>query len=309
LQSHRQPCSGPDLESLLDRMKIALVYNPASGRHVALESLRALLTAGGHDVIRALEHSSSLDGLADPPAELVVAAGGDGTVADAVRAVAGRGVPMALLPLGTANNIASTLGVQGRLEPLVQSWHQIAAQPFDLGVLQAPGGPRRFVEGTGGGLVAASLASFQRRPLRRGEPPPAQLVGALRRYSQTLKQLRPQRWSLRIDGRAVDGEFLLVEVLNTRAVGPNLELAPESNPFDGALTVVTAREQDRGALADYIADRLAGLDTRLTLDEQSALCVEIDHAPTLHLDDELLRLPVGTGVSIRVQAAAVSVLA
>ena len=290
-------------------MKIALVYNPASGRHVTLESLRTLLTDAGHQVIRALEHSSNLDGLADPPAELVVAAGGDGTVADAVRASAGRGVPLALLPLGTANNIAFTLGVHGRLEPLVQSWHHAAAQPFDMGVVDAPGGPRRFVEGAGGGLVAASLASFQRRPLGRGEPPPAQLVRALRRYAQMLKQLRPRRWTLRIDGQAVDDEFLLVEILNTRAVGPNLELAPESNPFDGVLTVVTAREQDRGALAAYIADRLSGLDTRLALDEQPARCVEIDRPPTLHVDDELLPLPTDASVAIRVQAAAVSVLA
>jgi diacylglycerol kinase (ATP) len=238
-----------------------------------------------------------------------VAAGGDGTVADAVRASAGRGVPLALLPLGTANNIAFTLGVHGRLEPLVQSWHQAPAHPFDIGVLNAPGGPRRFVEGAGGGLVAASLASFQQRPLGRGEPPPAQLVRALRRYAQTLKQLRPRPWSLRIDGRAADGEFLLVEILNTRAVGPNLELAPESNPFDGVLTVVTAREQDRGVLARYITDRLDGLDTRLDLDEQPARCLEIDGAPSLHVDDELLRLPAEASVSIRVQAAAVSVLA
>jgi diacylglycerol kinase (ATP) len=294
---------------MLGRMKIALVYNPASGRHVTLESLRALLTAAGHEVIRAVEHASNLDGLADPPAELVVAAGGDGTVADAVLASAGRGVPLALLPLGTANNIAFTLGVHGRLEPLVQSWHEGPVQPFDIGVLDAPGGPRRFVEGAGGGLVAASLASFQRRPLRRGEPPPTQLVRALRRYAQTLKQLRPRPWSLRIDGQAVDGEFLLVEILNIRAVGPNLELAPESNPFDGVLTVVTAREQDRDALAGYIADRLGGLDTRLVLDEQSARCVQIDRAPTLHVDDQLLRLPADATVSIRVQAAAVSVLA
>ena len=99
-----------------------------------------------------------------------------------------------------------------------------------------------------------------------------------------------------------------VEILNTRAVGPNLELAPESNPFDGVLTVVTAREQDRGALADYIAGRLRGLDTRLALEEQSARCIDIDCAPTLHVDDELLRLDADAGVSIRVQPAAVTVL-
>jgi len=296
-------------------MRIALVYNPASGRRVALESLRRLIVSEGHQLVREIEHLADVSALADPPAELIVVAGGDGTVADALRAAAGRGLPMAVLPLGTANNIALSLGVQGPLELLVRSWHEAPARPFDIGVLDA-GGPavpnavegHRFVEGVGGGLVEACLTSFRRRPLRGGEPPPWQLVRALRRYAQTLRQLRPRRWSVRLDGTPLDGDFLLVEVLNTRSVGPNLELAPDASPSDGVLAVVAAREADRPALAAYIGDRLGGRDTRLELAAWPARCVEIDNAATLHVDDELVCLPDGAGVSIRVQAGAVSVL-
>jgi len=205
--------------------------------------------------------------------------------------------------------------VQGPLELIVRSWHDAPARPFDLGVLDA-GGPaapsavqeRRFVEGVGGGLIEACLTSFRRRPLRGGEPPPWQLVRALRRYAQTLRQLRPRRWSLRLDGTPLDGDFLLVEILNTRSVGPNLELAPDASPSDGVLAVVAAREADRPALAAHIGERLGGRDTRLELVARPARCVEIDHAATLHVDDELVCLPDGAGVAIRVQAAAVSVL-
>jgi diacylglycerol kinase family enzyme len=304
-------------------MRIALVYNPSSGRRVALESLRRLFISEGHELVREIEHLADASALADPPAELIVVAGGDGTVADALRAAAGRGVPTAVLPLGTANNIALSLGVHGPLEPIVRSWHDAPARPFDLGVLDAGGPPapssgegrapsavegRRFVEGVGGGLVEACLTSFRRVPLRGGEPPPWQLLRALRRYAQTLRQLRPRRWSLRLDGTPLEGEFLLVEVLNTRSVGPNLELAPDASPSDGVLAVVTAREADRPALAAYIGERLGGRDTRLELVARPARCVEIDNAATLHVDDELVCLPDGAGVSVRVQAAAVSVL-
>ena len=290
-------------------MRIALLHNPASGRRVALESLRGLLEREGHELVRTIGHCADLGTLADPPAELVVAAGGDGTVADAVRAIAGREVPLAVLPLGTANNIAFTLDVRGPIEDLVRSWRDAATRPFDMGVLLDASGPRRFTEGAGGGLVAACLTSFLRRPLRGDEPPPWQLVRALRRYAQALRQLRPRRWSLRLDGMPLEGEFLLVEVLNTRAVGPNLELAPDASSSDGLLTVVTARPDDRRALAAYIDDRLSGRDTRLELAAWPARCVDIDDAGTLHVDDELVRVPAGAGVSIRVQAAAVSVLA
>lgn len=289
-------------------MRIALIHNSASGRRVALESLRTVLEGAGHDIVRVVDHSADATQLADSPVELVVAAGGDGTVAEAVRAIAGRGVPLAVLPLGTANNIAFTLGLNQPIEELARSWHAGLARSFDLGELQTPDGPRQFVEGVGGGLVETCLASFRRQPLRRGEPPPWQLVRALRRYVQTLPRLQTRRWWYSIDGEPRTGDFLMLEVMNTRAVGPNLEFAPDASLSDGLLTVVTARESDRSALAAYFEDRLAGRHSVLQLTTESARSIDIHDPHTLHVDDELARLAPGSQVSISVRHAAVSVL-
>ena len=292
----------------LGRMRIALIHNQASGRRVALTSLRALIEREGHELVRVIEHSGDASRVAEPPAELVVAAGGDGTVADAIRATAGTDVPLAVLPLGTANNIAFALGVGGPIEDLARSWHTAQARPFDIGLLQGAGIDKRFVEGVGGGLVEACMTSIRRRPMRGGEPPPWQLVRALRRYAQTLRRLRPRRWTLRLDGESREDEFLLVEVLNTRAVGPNLVFAPHAEPWDGTLTLVTARETDRDALAAYIDDRLAGRDGRLVLPSERLRCVDFIDADVFHVDDELVRVTPGSVLSIRVQAGAVNVL-
>jgi diacylglycerol kinase family enzyme len=273
-----------------------------------LASLRELIAREGHELVRVIEHPADASRLADPPAELAVAAGGDGTISDAVRAMVGRGVPLAVLPLGTANNIAFTLGLRDPLEQLVRGWHGAARRPLDIGVLYGAGDPRPFVEAAGGGLVEACMTSILRRPMRGGEPPPWQLVRALRRYAQTLARLRPRRWSLELDGTPLTGEFLLVEVLNTRAVGPNLELAPHADPSDGAFAVVTARESDRAALAAYVADRLAGREGRLELPAASARCVDIRDVDALHVDDALVQVPLGAEVAIRMQTAAATVL-
>src|SRR5262245_4822879 len=104
-------------------MRISLIHNQASGRRVALPSLRALIEREGHELVRVVDHSADASRAADPPAELVVAAGGDGTVADAIRATAGSDLPLAVLPLGTANNIAFALGASGPIEDQVRSWH------------------------------------------------------------------------------------------------------------------------------------------------------------------------------------------
>ena len=174
-------------------MRISLIYNPTSGRRVSLGSLRELLEREGHQLVRVIEHSSETSALADPPADLVVAAGGDGTVAEAVSVMAGRNVPLAVLPVGTANNIAFTLGLEGPIERQVRAWHDAPAQPFDVGALHGLEGATLFVEGVGVGLVEACLTSFRRRPLRREEPPPWQLVRALHRLRQHPGPLQPRR--------------------------------------------------------------------------------------------------------------------
>src|SRR5204862_5321054 len=58
-------------------MRIALIHNAASGRGVSPASLRELIEREGHELVRVIEHASDCASLADPPAELVVAGGGD----------------------------------------------------------------------------------------------------------------------------------------------------------------------------------------------------------------------------------------
>jgi diacylglycerol kinase family enzyme len=65
-------------------------------------------------VVRVITDRTDFERLVDPPA------GGDGTAANAARTVAGRAIPLAVLPLGTANNIARSLGYVGSIEELIR---------------------------------------------------------------------------------------------------------------------------------------------------------------------------------------------
>jgi diacylglycerol kinase family enzyme len=83
-------------------------------------------------------------------AALVVAAGGDGTVRACAEGLAGTGVPLAVVPLGTANLIARALGVPGRAERALEVAFGGRDQVIDLGrVTDAAGTGTRT--GTGGG--------------------------------------------------------------------------------------------------------------------------------------------------------------
>jgi len=60
---------------------------------------------------------------AEEPGDIVAVAGGDGPVGKVARRLIGSPTPIAILPLGTANNIANTLDVTGKsLKELIRSW-------------------------------------------------------------------------------------------------------------------------------------------------------------------------------------------
>lgn len=63
-----------------------------------------------------------------------------------------RGFPIGLLPMGTANNIATTLGFQGKPEDIIAGWDLTHRQAFDVGVLNGPAGETLFLESAGFGL-------------------------------------------------------------------------------------------------------------------------------------------------------------
>jgi diacylglycerol kinase family enzyme len=65
-------------------------------------------------------------------ARLVFAVGGDGTVRTCAQALEDTGVPLAIVPLGTANLVARALGVPGRIGPALQAGFRGRDRPIDL---------------------------------------------------------------------------------------------------------------------------------------------------------------------------------
>lgn len=235
-------------------MKISLVHNPTAGDGQDVEDVIRLLTDEGHDVC----HRSSKDNwkkLLQDPGDLLVAAGGDGTVRKVALAAADAGLPFAALPIGTANNIAKTLGLLGDARELVRSWESADLQPIDIGEVRAHGESRRFVEGVGGGWMADLIA-------RAGEVGEEfRLLGretdrALHLLADLLREAKLATWPIVADEVDLSGDYLAVEILNGRFFGPNVPLAPDADLSDGLLDVVLVTDADRAAVLEYLDERL-----------------------------------------------------
>jgi diacylglycerol kinase family enzyme len=273
-------------------MRVALVHNPKSGDddHEG-EHLVELITRAGHDV-RYHHSGKGWEASLDWELDLLVVAGGDGTVSEVARETADRSIPMAILPTGTANNIAGWLGLcDVPVEALVAGWSRGTRQPFDLGVARGPWGTFHFLESIGVGLLAELMAEIDEgasgyvNELSRREH---RIKAALGVLDRVLRRSNGIACDILLDDRRLSGEYLLVEVLNFGAAGPNLELAPVADCGDGLLDVVLVEAHERALLEEHLAAVRSDARHVPPLPIYHARQVTLDCAPSwVHLDDEL----------------------
>jgi YegS/Rv2252/BmrU family lipid kinase len=176
-----------------------------------------------------------LDGLGD---RMLVVVGGDGSVHTAVATLHARGElapdrPLGLVPLGTGNDLARTLGIP--LGPVDAARALVASRPRQLDlVVDDAGGVVVNAVHLGVGAEAAEKASALKDRLGKA----AYAVGSVAAGAAATG------WHLQVvvDGSAVavDGEALMVAVANGRTIGGGAELAPGAEPDDGLLDVVVA---------------------------------------------------------------------
>ena len=285
-------------------MRICLYWNKTAGGGISLDRLTAMITGAGHEVVRSVEDASELPSQTDD-VDCIVAAGGDGTIARAGRSLAGGTMPLAILPLGTANNIAASLDIRGEVPELARRWHQGTVAKIDVGLVECGGNPQRFLESVGCGLVTHCIEVG--REILSKDHPETHLEDARNLYLDTLRDLRPRPYDIVLDGERLSGDFLLVEALNTPSIGPKLEFTPDANAADGFLSVVVAAESDREMLVEYLTALRDGSDVKGGLKSWRVRAVEISGANQIHVDDRVI--DAGGSISIELRPLSLSILA
>jgi len=283
-------------------MKALLIHHKRAGNGAASpKALAAAIRAAGWKVRTLARKKADADAIAKPEADLIVIAGGDGTVAAILAMLPDRSVPVAILPTGTANNIAGSLGIEGEPEALVAQWDFGRRRRFDIGEAQGPWGCRCFAEGVGVGAFADSLR------LVRDADGAEKLRAGRQALRAALAAAAPLPLAVELDGSALSEDLLMAEILNVAAVGPRLALAPEADPGDGRLHAAFLREPKRRAMLDWLdaggageppVERRAGTEARV-----------LGGGATMRIDDEWRRLEVGAEVTVRLEGEPVQILA
>jgi diacylglycerol kinase (ATP) len=272
-------------------MRVIVLHNPTAGEtDLSRDDLVEALRAAGHDPVYHVLRNGPLPRGLQEAGDLLLAAGGDGTVRRVALDVAGSGTPVGVVPLGTANNIARALGIPNDPRDAIRGLSSARAMAFDVGTVRSAWGTSRFLEGLGFGLFAEMMAVSQNHgaEIARVLGAEAEIERDLRLLKALLPLHRATPTRLELDGEAISVELLLLEVMNIASVGPALRLAPDARPGDGTLDVIMADESRRPQLAAYLEERLAGDgDAVPDLVRRKARCVRLEcTAPLVHLDDQ-----------------------
>lgn len=225
--------------------QVTLFHNPTSGvlQHSEKDILKTLRKKGfvtTYVDIKADDFSQHLEN----PGELIVVAGGDGTVKKISKHVVGKGVPIGLLPLGTANNIATSLGIFGEPGAIIKSWNLSLKKPYDVGLVKGPHGEKFFFESVGFGPLTQLMKQHPKIKSNKRSREEG-LKEAYRHLKRIVKDSKSHPCTIWADGQHFSGNFILMEITNVPFIGPNLKLAPNADPEDGLLDVVFVEEEER----------------------------------------------------------------
>ena len=228
-------------------MRAVLFHNPEAGEaDHSRKSLMALLGKAEFSTTYCSTRGSDFPEMLEEKADVFVAAGGDGTVAKVLRGMPDRSIPVAILPLGTANNIARSLGIAGSPKDVVAGLAKARRQRFDIGLACGPWGQRVFVEAVGLGPLTEAMSRIDAVGIERSD---GVRIGR-DTFRKVLSEASPIRVNLSIDGRPLSDDMLLVEILNIPIAGPGLAFVPEGGVGDGLFDIVCI---EPGRRADMLA--------------------------------------------------------
>ncbi|MFG6150007.1 diacylglycerol kinase [Halobacillus sp. B23F22_1] len=232
-----------------------IIYNPTSGREIIRKVLPDILQRFEQAGYETSAHATTCAGDATEAAQIaverkfdvVVAAGGDGTINEVINGIAEQEFrpKLGIIPVGTTNDFARALCVPRNIHKAVDVILEDYSTPLDIGRVN----DHYFMNIAGGGKITEISYEVPSK-LKT-------MIGQLAYYLkgiEMLPSLRPTYVEMEYDGRVFEGEVMLFLVSNTNSVGGLERLAPGAKMDDGVFDLMIIEKMN---IAEFV--RLATL--------------------------------------------------
>lgn len=242
-------------------MHVGVVLNPSSGTAAAAQDVCAVFAHRGatYDLIAMDAVERGDDGVQQVvrTCDVLVAAGGDGTIRTAATLLlrSGSAAALGVLPLGTNNDLSRSLDVPADLHAAADVIVHGRSVPLD--VLRLDDGAICLNQANGGfsGAVRAATETAKQTVPTTVAYGTAALA--------TLADLPTYALTLVVDGERVTMRALDITIANARFAGGGVPTAPQADYADGKLDIVIIEERSRLSLITLLPQirRGAHLDT------------------------------------------------
>ncbi|MET1029906.1 diacylglycerol kinase [Domibacillus tundrae] len=268
-----------------------IIYNPTSGRELFRKHLPEALEKLEKAGYETSAHATTGEGdatyaariAAERKFDVVIAAGGDGTLNEVVNGLAGQEhrPKFGVIPMGTTNDFARALHIPRDIQGAIDVIAAGETIPVDVGRMN----DRYFINIAGGGRLTELTYEVPSK-LKT-------MLGQLAYYLKGIEMLpsiKPTDVRIEYDDRVFEGESLLFLIGLTNSVGGFEKLAPDSSVNDGLFTLIILKKTN---LAEFI--RIVGLalrgdhlnDPHVIYTKARRIHVQSNHPMLINLDGEL----------------------
>jgi diacylglycerol kinase (ATP) len=289
--------------------RVFVIMNPAAGRGTArarIQAIRSAFSAHGisefHETRVAGDEAKLAAVAIDRGAETIVTVGGDGTCSRIASTLLERGrhCRLAVVPCGTGNDFAKTLGVEkftpDEIATLVMSHRRVE---IDVGRTDE----HCFLNSCGFGFDASVLEATQAVRFLKGD--------AIYIYSALAQLFTYRGVSVSVGAAAGAARLLMLTVSNGRFLGGAFRIAPRASVTDGKLDIGLFRDTGVIGRLRVFAGAFRGTHLGLpsvTSERVSSVTLRFSDPPLMEVDGELRQARSST-VNLECLPAALSVIA
>lgn len=290
----------------MKKRNICFIYNPISGarkvgcfeelirQNLDLDKFEYAMreTASPKDAMR-LASAAVRDDF-----DIIVAAGGDGTINEVVQGMGNSPVMLGIIPIGSGNGLARHLDIPLEPEKAIRLINHLNIRTIDIATIN--GYPFASIAGLG---FDARVANKYKKLKRRG------FYGYFKVVTREFFRYRASEYSLKFNGQQIKRRALLLSIANSNQFGYNTIIAPGAEPDDGLLDVVIMKKFPIGEIPRVIGLLFTGkIDHSPYIEsfKTTEIFIVRKKGKRVNIDGEAIKM--GKEIFIRIQPAAIKVI-